>query len=126
MSNRNFIEKNPRHRHKGTMSARFHYLLSFCRKDWQCFHLNGRRKVRLWRDRNHNSHFCLFFAPVHCLSRYDFSPLVTQPTYSDFLSSLFVLSCVYVRHTFLTNPLRCSIRQGRENARTLWGDFGDG
>lgn len=126
MSNCNCVEENPRNRNKGIASARFCYPLSFCHKDRQWFHLTDRRKARLLNDHNHNSGFCLSLAPSSLPPKLWFQPSAHIATYSTFLSSLFVLSCVYIRCTLLTNPLCCSTRQGRENARTLWGDFEDG
>jgi len=102
--------KNTRHKHRSIVSARFLYPLSFCHKNRKCFNLIDRRKVRMALDHNHRGHFVYSLSVAHCVSRYHFSLLVMQPPYSDFISSALVLTCL-LRHTFLGNPLPCSVQQ---------------
>lgn len=124
MSNCNYIEKKKiRHKHRGIMSARFLYPLSFCHKNRKCFNLTDRSKIRLTHDRNHRGHFVYSLSQAHCISRYHFSLSVMQPPYSDFISLALVLTCIS-RHTFLGNPLLCSVQQEEKMPEFLgeiWG-----
>lgn len=56
--------------------------------------------------------FVYSLPPAHCLSRYDFSPLVTQPTYSDFLSSLFF--CHVYKSDIHSSQTHCTVQSGKE------------
>lgn len=84
---------------------------------WQ----DDRRKVRPSHDHNHNSHFFYSLSPVHCLSRHDFSPLVTQPTYFPFLSSCadMCISLSYISHT----PIALFSRARKKKCQNSWGRF---
>lgn len=65
--------------------------------------------------------FFYSLSPVHCLSRHDFSPLVTQPSYFPFLSSCadICISQSYISY----EPIALFSRARKRKCQNSWGRF---